>query len=191
MPSRAVTCNISGVAVRDRVGEYRRRMRARGLRPLQVWVPDVRTATFAAEARKHRSRWSQKWASTATTKTSSRQSRRGGTRSESRGDLDGRPGASRGETAAGGDRNQDDLFDATSSGIGAPVTSTLLDAPLIRNRISGGDGRISGLDRDSDVMIDKLTTVRRSNVHTRVGRLTAEQLVEIERAMMAFLGLAR
>jgi mRNA interferase MazF len=40
-------------------------------------------------------------------------------------------------------------------------------------------------------MIDKLTTVRRSNVHTRMGRLTAKQLVEIERAMMAFLGLAR
>lgn len=27
-------------------------MRERGLRPLQVWVPDVRTATFAAEARR-------------------------------------------------------------------------------------------------------------------------------------------
>jgi hypothetical protein len=25
-------------------------MRARGLRPLQVWVPDVRTETFVAEA---------------------------------------------------------------------------------------------------------------------------------------------
>jgi mRNA interferase MazF len=86
---------------------------------------------------------------------------------------------------------QDDLFDATSSVIVAPMTSALLDAPLMRIRISGGDGRLSGLDRDSDVMIDKLTTVRRSNVHTRVGRLTAEQLVEIERAMMAFLGLAR
>lgn len=86
---------------------------------------------------------------------------------------------------------QDDLFDATSSVIVAPMTSTLLDAPLMRIRISGGDGQLSGLDRDSDVMIDKLTTVRRSNVHTRMGRLTAEQLVEIERAMMAFLGLAR
>jgi mRNA interferase MazF len=40
-------------------------------------------------------------------------------------------------------------------------------------------------------MIDKLTTVRRSSVDTRVGRLTAEQLVEVERAMMAVLGLAR
>lgn len=86
---------------------------------------------------------------------------------------------------------QDDLFDATSSVTVAPMTSTLLDAPLIRVRISGGDSRLSGLDHDSDVMIDKLTTVRRSNVHARVGRLTAEQLVEIERALMAFLGLAR
>ncbi len=86
---------------------------------------------------------------------------------------------------------QDDLFDVTSSVTVAPMTSTLLDAPLMRIRINGGDGRISGLDHDSDVMIDKLTTVRRSNVHTRIGRLTAEQVVEVERAMMAFLGLAR
>ena len=86
---------------------------------------------------------------------------------------------------------QDDLFDVTSSVTVAPMTSTLLDAPLMRIRIYGGNGRLSGLDRDSDVMIDKLTTVRRSSVDTRVGRLTAEQLVEVERAMMAFLGLAR
>ncbi|OBK15897.1 antitoxin MazE family protein [Mycobacterium asiaticum] len=38
------------MTVRQRVGEYRRRMRERGLRPLQVWVPDVRTEGFAAEA---------------------------------------------------------------------------------------------------------------------------------------------
>lgn len=86
---------------------------------------------------------------------------------------------------------QDDLFEATSSVTVAPMTSTLLDAPLMRIRISGGNGWLSGLEHDTDVMIDKLTTVRRSNVHTRVGRLTAEQVVEVERAMMTFLGLAR
>jgi mRNA interferase MazF len=86
---------------------------------------------------------------------------------------------------------QDDVFDATSSVTVAPMTTTLLDAPLMRIRVHGGHGRLSGLDHDSDVMIDKLTTVRRSNVRARVGRLTAEQLVEAERAMMAFLGLAR
>lgn len=86
---------------------------------------------------------------------------------------------------------QDDLFDSTSSVTVAPMTSTLLDAPLMRIRIAGGDGRLSGLDHDSDVMVDKLTTLRRANVHSRLGRLTAEQVVEVERAMMVFLGLAR
>ncbi|MGV0795269.1 type II toxin-antitoxin system PemK/MazF family toxin [Mycolicibacterium sp. XJ1819] len=86
---------------------------------------------------------------------------------------------------------QDGFFDATSSVTVAPMTSTLLDGPLMRIRIAGGDGRLSGLDHDSDVMIDQFTTVRRPNVHARLGRLTAEQVVEVERAMMAFLGLAR
>jgi hypothetical protein len=43
------------MTVRERVGEYRRRMRERGLRPLQVWVPDVRTEAFAAEAHRQAS----------------------------------------------------------------------------------------------------------------------------------------
>jgi Protein of unknown function (DUF3018) len=33
-----------------RTSEYRQRMRERGYRPVQVWVPDVRSAQFAAEA---------------------------------------------------------------------------------------------------------------------------------------------
>ncbi|MGK2883037.1 MAG: antitoxin MazE-like protein [Mycobacterium sp.] len=43
------------MAVRERVSEYRRRMRERGLRPLQFWVPDVRTETFAEEAHRQAS----------------------------------------------------------------------------------------------------------------------------------------
>lgn len=35
---------------RDKVRSYRERMRARGLRPIQIWVPDTRTAAFGAEA---------------------------------------------------------------------------------------------------------------------------------------------
>ncbi len=35
---------------RDKVRRYRQRLRARGLRPLQIWVPDTRTAAFRAEA---------------------------------------------------------------------------------------------------------------------------------------------
>lgn len=38
------------MAVRERVNAYRARMRAQGLRPVQIWVPDVRSSEFAAEA---------------------------------------------------------------------------------------------------------------------------------------------
>jgi hypothetical protein len=38
------------MAVRERVSAYRTRMRAQGLRPVQIWVPDVRSPEFAAEA---------------------------------------------------------------------------------------------------------------------------------------------
>ncbi|NLR70008.1 antitoxin MazE family protein [Novosphingobium sp. ERN07] len=35
---------------RVKVGEHRARLRAQGLRPIQIWVPDVRAASFRAEA---------------------------------------------------------------------------------------------------------------------------------------------
>ena len=35
---------------RDKVRAYRERMRARGLRPVQIWLPDTRTAAFRSEA---------------------------------------------------------------------------------------------------------------------------------------------
>lgn len=41
---------MAGMTVKHRVNEYRRRMRARGLRPVQIWVPDVRHERFAQEA---------------------------------------------------------------------------------------------------------------------------------------------
>lgn len=35
---------------RDRVRQYRERLRRQGLRPVQIWVPDVRAPEFVAEA---------------------------------------------------------------------------------------------------------------------------------------------
>lgn len=84
---------------------------------------------------------------------------------------------------------QEDLFDQTASVTVIPLTTTLTDAPFLRIRVPSSP--MSGLDRDSDLMVDKLTTVRRSNVQGRVGRLTSDQLAEAERALMTFLGLAR
>ena len=35
-----------------KVSEHRARLRAQGLRPIQIWVPDVRAPGFRAEARR-------------------------------------------------------------------------------------------------------------------------------------------
>ena len=37
---------------RDKVRAHRTRLRAQGMRPITVWVPDVRSPKFAAEARR-------------------------------------------------------------------------------------------------------------------------------------------
>ena len=39
-------------SVSKRVRNYRKRMRAQGMRPIQIWVADVRSPAFAAEARR-------------------------------------------------------------------------------------------------------------------------------------------
>ena len=54
-----VTCNQWGIIMlqnsrssRDKVRLHRERLRALGLRPVQIWVPDVRARSFVAAARK-------------------------------------------------------------------------------------------------------------------------------------------
>ena len=81
---------------------------------------------------------------------------------------------------------QDDRFDATDSLTVCPFTSTEVDAPLLR--VSVNSDEENGLDQDSFLMVDKLTTVRRSNVRTVVGRLGATTLIEFERRVLVFLG---
>ena len=40
----------TAVSVADRVRDHRKRLRAQGLRPIQIWVPDVRSPEFAEQA---------------------------------------------------------------------------------------------------------------------------------------------
>ncbi len=41
---------MTDISSRRRVREHRQRLRAQGLRPVQIWVPDVNAEGFAAEA---------------------------------------------------------------------------------------------------------------------------------------------
>ena len=41
-----------GTHVRERMKEYRERLRKSGLRPVQIWVPDTKAPGFAEEVRR-------------------------------------------------------------------------------------------------------------------------------------------
>lgn len=82
---------------------------------------------------------------------------------------------------------QDDRFETDSVTV-CPFTTTGVDAPLLRLPIPADE--TSGLSDGSFLMIDKLTTVRRSNVGQRVGALTGAQLTEFDRRALVFLGFA-
>jgi mRNA interferase MazF len=83
---------------------------------------------------------------------------------------------------------QDDLFSATDSVTVCPLTITSVDAPLLRMPLATDEA--TGIATPSFVMIDKITTVRRSNVGDVLGRLDAVQMLELERRVLMFLGLA-
>ncbi|MDA8067104.1 MAG: type II toxin-antitoxin system PemK/MazF family toxin [Actinomycetota bacterium] len=83
---------------------------------------------------------------------------------------------------------QDDRFDATASVTICPFTTNQLDAPLLRIRIEPTNQ--NGLDQPSSLMVDKLTTMPKTNLGERLGALGDDQLVQLNRSLMVFLGLA-
>jgi len=83
---------------------------------------------------------------------------------------------------------QDDRFDATASVTVCPFTTSPVDAPLIRIPIEPTD--TNGLDRPSSLMVDKITTMPRSGLGERLGSVRDDELVQLNRSLMVFLGLA-
>lgn len=51
-PSEASAQEARREANRRKVREHRQRLRAQGIRPIQIWVPDVHSREFVAEARR-------------------------------------------------------------------------------------------------------------------------------------------
>lgn len=83
---------------------------------------------------------------------------------------------------------QDDRFDATTSVTVCPFTTNPVDAPLLRIRIEPSND--NGLDRPSSLMVDKITTMPRSGLGERLGRLRDDEILQLNRSLMVFLGLA-
>lgn len=83
---------------------------------------------------------------------------------------------------------QDDRFDATASVTVCAFTTDPTDAPLLRLVVQPDD--VNGLRDRSSLMIDKITTVPRSKLGERLGRLGDDDMVRLGRAVMVFFGLA-
>jgi mRNA interferase MazF len=83
---------------------------------------------------------------------------------------------------------QDDAFEGTASVTLCPFTTHIVDAPLLRLEIEPTPE--NGLRQPSQLMIDKITTVSKSKLDTRIGRLADAELVRLNRSLLVFLGLA-
>ncbi len=83
---------------------------------------------------------------------------------------------------------QDDRFDATASVTVCPFTSNPVEAPLLRLPIDPSEE--NGLEQASQLMVDKVTTVPRSGLGERLGKLRDEELVALNRSLIVFFGLA-
>ena len=84
---------------------------------------------------------------------------------------------------------QADAFNAHTSTTVLPITSTLVSAPLLRVTIQPSAD--NGLLKASQVMVDKALTVRRDKIGPAIGRISADALVEVERCLAVFLGIAK
>jgi len=67
-------------------------------------------------------------------------------------------------------------------------TTDPTDAPLFRLSIEPSEG--NGLPAVCRLMLDKITTVPKTKLGTRVGRLADEDVVRLNRAVLVFLGIA-
>ena len=84
---------------------------------------------------------------------------------------------------------QADQFDEHATVTVLPVTSTLVSAPLLR--IAVQPSVENGLQKPSQVMVDKAMTVKRDKVGQAFGRIDADAMVEVERCLAVFLGIAK
>ena len=83
---------------------------------------------------------------------------------------------------------QSDLFAGHSSITVLPITSELVDAPLLRPGLAP-DSR-NGLKKPSQVMIDKIHTLPRDRIGPAFGSLDGPAMLEITRCLALFLGVA-
>ena len=83
---------------------------------------------------------------------------------------------------------QSDLFAELPSVLVCLVTSTLRDTPIFRITVEPSPA--NGLQRISQIQIDKVMAVARERIGKTIGRLDDATLLKINRSLAVFLGIA-
>ena len=83
---------------------------------------------------------------------------------------------------------QSDLFYATTTVIILPMTSTLTNIALFRLLISPSPS--NGLRRPSEIMIDKITNLKREKVGGVIGQLDDDTMLTLTRQLATILSLS-
>lgn len=83
---------------------------------------------------------------------------------------------------------QADQLAGLDSVVVCPLTSELRDAAYFRVTVE--PDRANGLAKLSQVMVDKFAAVPRTKIAQPIGRLNADRMRAVERAMFVVLGLA-
>ena len=84
---------------------------------------------------------------------------------------------------------QEDGFTETLSIAVCALTSQPIEAPMLRIQVAPSPE--NGLRATSRLMVDKVTTVPKSRLGQRIGRLADDDLLRLNRSLLVFLGLAR
>ena len=83
---------------------------------------------------------------------------------------------------------QADWFDALSTVVVLPLTSSLQDAAVTRIDVAPTDQ--NGLKVPSQIAVDRPQTVRRMKLGPTIGRLDNDVMLAVHRSLVVFLGLA-
>ena len=84
---------------------------------------------------------------------------------------------------------QSDHFEAHSTVTVLLVSSAMVEAPLLRVTVEPDEA--NGLRAASQVMVDKAMTVVRGKIGPVFGRLDVDRMLEVERRLALFLGIAK
>jgi len=83
---------------------------------------------------------------------------------------------------------QSDAFNSTHASVTVcPITSDCVDAPFFRIALPAGSR--TGLDKASQVMVDKVVSVPREAIGRAIGRVASSELDLVGRALQAWLSI--